>query len=625
MLCGLLLHGRTEAACIESPDPVVRQLQDLAATDANRALSRADANLRELGISAPRQDIAWLHAVRAQAYSALELDGQARAAAADGLKLVLDAREPVHLALLAAHAENVYDAAGIAAAIESVEQVRAANTIEAVADTCLQVTLGTLQYRQDRSDLAIATLTQAYRAADLAGYSKQRMLAADVLSAVMREIGDHKQALELNAEVVAWYESHGETLALSVSQYLRGNIYQDMRDFAAAVAAFEGARALSVSVADNQGVAFTDMKLCEVQIELGQLAAARSRCESALRVFAPAQATDVIKQTQALLAQIDLAEGRSSRALAALDEVLADGARDMPPRSVTPLFRLRARANAVQGNFASAYADLDEYVKRYTNTHEMRSLRQVTGMRARFEVDREIERSAALQRELALSQQRETELRRRTWAAIVAGTLGLALLTAMLIGTRRHRRRLAELANRDGLTDLPNRRHTAQLAEQAIADAEASGRSLTLALIDLDHFKIINDQCGHAGGDQVLRDFAGLSRETLRATDTFGRWGGEEFLLVMPDTTLDVALGVVERLRARALTIRLPSSDTLLRVSLSAGLATKETDVRSLDALVARADTALYRAKEEGRNLVRIDAVSFETASSGVRRAVTHG
>jgi diguanylate cyclase (GGDEF)-like protein len=119
----------------------------------------------------------------------------------------------------------------------------------------------------------------------------------------------------------------------------------------------------------------------------------------------------------------------------------------------------------------------------------------------------------------------------------------------------------------------------------------------------------------------VLREFARLAREGLRESDAFGRWGGEEFLLVMPNTTLDVALSVVERLRQRALTITLPGNTKGdLRVSLSAGLATNEADVKTLDNLVARADAALYRAKHEGRNLVRIDDESFDSASTGVRK-----
>jgi len=94
----------------------------------------------------------------------------------------------------------------------------------------------------------------------------------------------------------------------------------------------------------------------------------------------------------------------------------------------------------------------------------------------------------------------------------------------------------------------------------------------------------------------------------------------------MPNTTLDVALTVVERLRARALTITLPgATHSELRVSLSAGLATNEADVKTLDGLVARADAALYRAKHEGRNLVRIDEESFDSASTGVRHTLSIG
>ena len=192
----------------------------------------------------------------------------------------------------------------------------------------------------------------------------------------------------------------------------------------------------------------------------------------------------------------------------------------------------------------------------------------------------------------------------------------------MLWNARRHRRQLSTLASVDALTQLPNRRHTADLASATIADACLASKPLTLALIDLDHFKGINDQYGHAGGDHVLREFARLSRDVLREGDTFGRWGGEEFLLVMPDTPLDLALAIVERLRGRARDIVLPNAQPGFKVSLSAGLASTGANAASLDALIASADVALYRAKNEGRNMVQIDAASAESASSGVRRAI---
>jgi diguanylate cyclase (GGDEF)-like protein len=440
----------------------------------------------------------------------------------------------------------------------------------------------------------------------------------------MRELGDYQQALSLNSEVVEWNASRGELLQLSVARYLRGVILIDMHEYSAAVLAFMNARALSVAIGDEQGIAYADMRVCEAQLEVGDIDDAQPRCENAYRIFSAARSVDTIKQSLALLARIDLAEGRNSAALLKLDSILANDAADMPPRQVAPLFKARAQANAALRNHRAAFADLDEYTKRYTAQTEARRLRQADALRARFETDREIERNAALHRELAQSKERQRELKRWTFVAIGACTLVIALLTTMLIFTRQHRRQLAALANQDALTGLPNRRRTAELASEALTRARANGSALTAAVIDLDHFKLINDRCGHAGGDLVLREFSRVARDELRVTDPVGRWGGEDFLVVMPDTTLDVALSVVERLRARASTIKLPGVDHGdLRVSLSAGLATNDADAKTLDGLVARADAALYRAKHEGRNLVRIDEESYDSASTGVRRSLS--
>jgi diguanylate cyclase (GGDEF)-like protein len=186
------------------------------------------------------------------------------------------------------------------------------------------------------------------------------------------------------------------------------------------------------------------------------------------------------------------------------------------------------------------------------------------------------------------------------------------------------RQQLVKLASQDSLTGLPNRRRTAELATAALSSASSTQTPLTIAIIDMDHFKVINDRCGHAAGDHVLQAFAVAGRETLRATDILGRWGGEEFLLVMPAATLDLALATLERLRSKVLNIPLPPSGVGLQVSLSAGLATYEHDVKSLDDLIARADSALYQAKNQGRDLVRIADEDFQNASSGIRRALRY-
>jgi diguanylate cyclase len=196
----------------------------------------------------------------------------------------------------------------------------------------------------------------------------------------------------------------------------------------------------------------------------------------------------------------------------------------------------------------------------------------------------------------------------------------IALLIYFLVANRRYRHQLVKLASQDSLTGLPNRRRTAELATAALAEASAAS-PLTVAVIDMDHFKVINDRCGHATGDFVLKEFARIGRETLRESDVLGRWGGEEFLLIMPAATLEFALASVERMRTLVFGIRLPASGAGLQVSLSAGLATSGSHGRSLDEMIARADSALYVAKNEGRDLVRVADESF-LSTTAIRRAI---
>ena len=138
----------------------------------------------------------------------------------------------------------------------------------------------------------------------------------------------------------------------------------------------------------------------------------------------------------------------------------------------------------------------------------------------------------------------------------------------------------------------------------------------------MDHFKIINDCCGHATGDYVLKEFARASAETLRPGDLLGRWGGEEFLLVSPESTLEVGMANIERLRTLMFRIQLPPSGADLGVSLSAGLAAFDAKVKSLDELIARADAALYAAKRAGRDRVCIADASMVTGSHTARRSL---
>src|SRR6188768_1351454 len=624
VLAGFFGSAQAQVTCFISADPDLRQIQALAAKDARAALPKVQAALTSArNVAHPdTYRIASLLAVRAETYSILELDNLARTTAMEGLGLVPDPSDPIRLQLLSAHAENVYDHAGIGSAIGNIEAARGQLSPDSVPESCLSITLGVLQHRQDRADLAIVNLMQAYQTGVSLGRPIQRKMAAHALSKVMRDMDDYDQALALNAEVLEWDKAHNATLSLSVSRYLRGTILKGMHEFPDAIEEFKAARTLSVEVNDTQGVAFADKDLCGLYIQIGQLTEGRKLCENALRIFAASGSIDLMKQTRSDIAYIDLEEGDAAHALAALNEILKNGASDVPPRNVAPILKLRSRANAVMGNYREAHADLEEYQRRMTAADDARRIRQSATLRARFEMDRQLQRNAELNRDLLASQQRQKEQKR--WTAIAAGTGAIIIVLLILhaFSTRRHRRQLALLANTDSLTGLPNRRRTYELGKEAMAKALEDKLPLTVAVVDLDHFKSINDRFGHAGGDRVLQEFARVCRESIRTEDILGRWGGEEFLIVMPGASLDVALIALERVRALALLIELPSMSAGLRVCLSAGLASLEPNLKTLDELIARGDAALYRAKHEGRDLVRVAEESLLEMSSGVRRAL---
>jgi len=163
--------------------------------------------------------------------------------------------------------------------------------------------------------------------------------------------------------------------------------------------------------------------------------------------------------------------------------------------------------------------------------------------------------------------------------------------------------RIQELATRDELTGLANRRRLLELLELERQREARAGQAFSLAVIDLDHFKAINDRHGHPVGDRVLRHFAREALTTIRTCDILGRWGGEEFVLLMPSTRVTLARLGVERLRARAESLQVEHDGQPVTFTLSAGVV-EHRQGESVAETIARADLALYLAKEQGRNRV---------------------
>ena len=164
-------------------------------------------------------------------------------------------------------------------------------------------------------------------------------------------------------------------------------------------------------------------------------------------------------------------------------------------------------------------------------------------------------------------------------------------------------KRIEELAELDELTGSFNRRCIMRMLDDEIARAHRTKAPFSVALIDLDWFKGINDAYGHPTGDEVLRTFAITVFANIRSIDRFGRYGGEEFLLILPDTPHDVAARILDRQRQIIAELDWSAFSPGMRVTISAGVATLAPN-EAPDALLARADSALYAAKARGRNRI---------------------
>lgn len=390
----------------------------------------------------------------------------------------------------------------------------------------------------------------------------------------------------------------------SVLLHERGVAQREVGRLDAAADHFRGAVALAREIDDEAGIAAGNTELAGVHLRRGD----------------PVKALPLLIEARALLEARDggfrmlTIAAYTVDALAQLRRPDVTSAMKLVQRydtdSVPAAFRAR-----VARTLAAGWASLGRYAEAYAETQRADKLHD-EGRRAAAEVQnlRLQARYAAVRRDAENAELRhrgetarlalvaEEAKQKALWATVA--TLAVLLIGAAGWGwsALTRRRAMSDLALRDDLTGQPNRRAITRYAQTQFDRAQTRGERLTIALIDLDHFKRVNDTLGHNAGDAVLRALAAAAGGVLRERDRLGRWGGEEWMLVLPGLAIDELPLVFERLRHRfaetpALGIPAPHG-----VTFSMGAAQLGSDTPSLDALIAASDTQLYRAKAAGRD-----------------------
>jgi diguanylate cyclase (GGDEF)-like protein len=485
-----------------------------------------------------------------------------------------------------------------------------------MVDAIVQVELGV-------SDEAWAALEAAERCGGLLGDVGIQTYALGAMGLLASRVSG-----QLRAEV--YFERAIAALGSQPARYKRAWLLDDLGwallergQFGDAQRRFEESLALALAIGDvsttmrgHEGVAEARLRQLDA---VGALRHARASLQLGGNeglLYRPVTAQTQVVEALALEKHPDLARE--------IERLRAIADRDRSAHTGVLIARSASRGYLALGRHEEAYRELERYLE-LTEVHEKaRRASEAQHLQTRYEAARRDAENSELRR-VADAARLELEVRTERQRAMLAALAALSLVLAggcwWLMRALRRRRRLADLALRDELTGLPNRRAVLAFAREQFQLAQRLNLPLSLALIDLDRFKQVNDTHGHAAGDHALQAFGVAAQRILRGQDRIGRWGGEEWLLVMPGTRADELALVFDRLRASLAAQPIPGLPLPHRLTFSMGVAERRAEVDGLEAMIAEADRQLYRAKAQGRDALcghsPVSAVSKPPAPLG--------
>ncbi len=459
---------------------------------------------------------------------------------------------------------------------------------------------------QDRGAEALAQLVEAHAYFethhDKLGMIYTFSLMAQVFALDPDEATALRKSIDYSQRAIALLDPKRSRHDLGVHFHNLGVDHARARNRVKAREYFEKSLAIANELGDRVSTAYLDYRIAELDREEEQLSTVLPALERAFPVF-----VDTGNANMQLLTMLSRARTLGSLGSRREATVALAKARQLAAKVDVPWASARTHEVAMQlhsrwGEFDKAFREAEKLRAAEQGMAKANNSRMVAELERRFD-----SRQKEIENQLLRARQQESEARR---LAIILGLiLALTFLTGIAVFFARQaqrNRRFQTLAMRDDLTGLPNRRSILEFARSAVQRRPEQSEPVIIALIDIDHFKAINDEFGHSQGDAVLAAFAAACQKELRANDRLGRFGGEEFLLVMPGSGPEQIPAVFDRLRrsVQEMTIAGLPADRKLTFSMGAVAKTLPTD--RTEELIQRADRALYRAKDAGRDRLEV-------------------
>ncbi|QXW28873.1 diguanylate cyclase [Aeromonas sanarellii] len=421
-----------------------------------------------------------------------------------------------------------------------------------------------------------------------------------------RRMGLYERAESYFKELEHDYRVLGDREHLVDIHSQQGLLYIETEEYDKALPLMAEAEIYYLGQQQEGMLAWSRVEMATLLLKQGKTAQAMAKLEQVKTQLLRGKGADSVTlgHWHLIMATALDAMDRPAEAQRHLDEAEPIFAREQNLRFLARVHEVRARVLERQGRIQEALASLKTFVQT-RQALELR-LREQRSLQMRFEFDlarKELENQTLRSRQQLQEEKLKQLQERRYWQYLVV-TLLLLVMGILVVHQRGRTRKMQRLAMTDELTGIHNRRQIQAKGRKWFTQAREEGKPLSVLLLDVDHFKRVNDQLGHQVGDRVLTAVAQCIEEQLRSLDRVGRNGGEEFLVLLPDTRLDEAAEVAERIRLAVsrLAIEGVPADHPIRISIGCAQYKPEDD--NLGELVRRADEAMYEAKLAGRNRV---------------------
>lgn len=474
--------------------------------------------------------------------------------------------------------------------------------------TTILLNVASSQYQSQKYGDAIQTFNLAYD-------KVENTNDIDAMGQILSSMGNVYLDQGLLQNALPYYEQALE-LAYSVDHKFGksimhsniGSLQSELGNYELAKEHTEKALALNVELNNPRGIDRSKVDLAFIDFELDNLQSAIDLFEEALPGVAESGDTQLyytlslqLAITYAELKKFIVAEKyllQAENLLSAIDSLLSKSSYHMAA----------AEVYAGLARFEDAFYHLKENKALNAQLQQEEKQQAVEKYQAEFDSQLKDSQNQALKAENELKNlqitEQQTQEKQQTLIIVLIVTL-LVVATIFLVILLKNRNHFKSMALRDYLTDSPNRRAILHYAQSRFKEAQHTNMDLSIGLIDLDKFKMLNDNFGHDTGDEVLRCFSQSCKEVLRAQDRYGRFGGEEWLLVFSDTEHTQINIVFERLRKALNSQRINNIPEDFNITFSMGVAQYDKNKdKNLSTLIARADKNLYKAKHQGRDRI---------------------